>query len=132
MNCAQVWANRRSGTISAGRFDRWRERIPLVSKSLAEIRAICRQFGVARLGLFGSASRGDFDPNTSDIDVVDFLDDGPGVSDRYVGLIDALEEPLGRPVQAGFARTLKNPYIIAAIKDDRVTLYETDDRSAAA
>jgi predicted nucleotidyltransferase len=128
-----VWVSRRSGTISAGRFDRWRERIPLVSKNLAEIRAICRQFGIARLELFGSAAGGDFDPNTSDIDViVDFLDDGSGVSDRYFDLIDALEELLGRPVQAGFARTLKNPYIIAAIKDDRVTLYETDDRSAAA
>jgi predicted nucleotidyltransferase len=107
--------------------------VPLVSNNLDEIRAICQQFGVARLELFGSAARGDFNPETSDIDViVDFLDYGLGVSDRYFGLVDALEELLGRPVQAGFARTLKNPYIIAAIKDDRVTLYEADNRSAAA
>lgn len=107
--------------------------VPLVSNNLDSIREICQQFGVARLELFGSASRGDFDPKSSDIDViVDFLDYGLGVSDRYFGLVDALEELLGRTVQAGFARTLKNPYIIAAIKDDRVTLYEADNRSAAA
>ena len=107
--------------------------IPLVANNLAEIRAICEQFGVARLELFGSASRGDFDPETSDIDViVDFLDYGPGVSDRYFGLVDALEALLKRPVQAEFARTLKNPYIIASIKDERVALYDTGHRSAAA
>lgn len=105
----------------------------IITDNLPAIQAICQQFGVARLELFGSAAREDFDPETSDVDViVDFLDYGLGVSDRYFGLVDALEELLGRPVQAGFARTLKNPYIIAAIKDDRVTLYEADNRSAAA
>lgn len=107
--------------------------VPLVSNNLNEIRAICEQFGVARLELFGSASRSDFDSETSDIDViVDFLDYGLGVSDRYFGLVDALEELLERPVQAEFARTLKNRHIIAAIKDDREILYESDNRSAAA
>lgn len=107
--------------------------IPLVTNNLTKIRAICEQFGVARLELFGSASRGDFDPETSDIDViVDFLDYGPGVSDRYFGLVDALEALLKRPVQAEFARTLKNPYIIASIKDERVALYDAGHRSAAA
>ena len=107
--------------------------IPLVANNLNEIRAICQQFGVARLELFGSASRGDFDPETSDIDViVDFLDYGLGVSDRYFGLIDALESLLGRPIQAEFARTLKNPHIIASIQNERVTLYDAGHRSAAA
>jgi predicted nucleotidyltransferase len=105
----------------------------IVSSNLESIRTICEQFGVARLELFGSAARDDFDPETSDIDViVDFLDYGPGISDRYFGLVDALEELLSRPVQAESARTLKNPYIIAEIKDDRMTLYDAGNHSTAA
>lgn len=106
---------------------------PIVSDNLNEIRAICEQFGVARLELFGSAARGDFNPETSDIDViVDFLDYGLGVSDRYFGLVDALEELLGRSVDVTFARKLTNPYFMDEIEEDRTTLYGPEDRSAAA
>lgn len=107
--------------------------VPLVSNNLNEIRAICEQFGVARLELFGSAARGDFDPETSDIDfIVEFIDYGPGISDRFFGLIEALENLFGRRVHVSSARTLKNLYMIAAISEDRTTLYEARNRSAAA
>jgi predicted nucleotidyltransferase len=33
-----------------------------------ELRALCRRFHVRRLDLFGSAARGDFDPERSDVD----------------------------------------------------------------
>ena len=33
-----------------------------------ELRAVCRRFHVRRLDLFGSAARGDFDPQRSDVD----------------------------------------------------------------
>ena len=35
-----------------------------------ELRALCRRFQVQRLDLFGSAARGDFDPEHSDIDFI--------------------------------------------------------------
>ena len=38
----------------------------IITDNLQEIQAICEQFGVARLELFGSAARDDFDPETSD------------------------------------------------------------------
>lgn len=105
----------------------------IITDNLPAVRTICEQFGVARLELFGSAARDDFDSETSDIDfIVEFLDYGSGISDRYFGLIDALEELFGRNVDVGSARTLKNPYIIAAIDEDRTTLYEAGNRSAAA
>ena len=107
--------------------------VPLVSNNLDKIRAICERFGVARLELFGSAARNDFDPAKSDIDfIVEFIDHGTGISDRYFGLTHALEDLLGRPVDIGFARTLKNPYFIAEIEADRTILYESENRIAAA
>jgi predicted nucleotidyltransferase len=33
-----------------------------------ELRAVCRRFHVRRLDLCGSAARGDFDPQRSDVD----------------------------------------------------------------
>lgn len=105
----------------------------IITDNLPAIRAICEQFGVARLELFGSAARDDFDPETSDIDlIVEFLNYEAGISDRFFGLIDALQELLGRPVDLGSVRTLKNPYFLDEIDSDRTTLYGPEDRSAAA
>lgn len=105
----------------------------IITDNLHAIQAICEEFGVARLELFGSAARDDFDPEKSDIDfIVEFIDHGAGISDRYFGLTHALEDLLGRLVDIGFARTLKNPYFIAEIEADRTVLYESENRIAAA
>jgi predicted nucleotidyltransferase len=52
---------------------------------------------VRRLNLFGSAARGDFDPQRSDVDfLVEF--DRTHTDALYFGLKEALEGLLGRPV----------------------------------
>src|SRR5437773_5665349 len=60
---------------------------------------VCHKYGVARLSLFGSVLRSDFDPARSDIDVlVDFL---PGEHKGLFKLLEmqrALGELLGRKV----------------------------------
>ena len=65
-----------------------------------ELQALCRRFHVRRLDLFGSAARGDFDPEESDIDfLVEFDRSAPQHPfDAYFGLKEALEELFGRPV----------------------------------
>jgi uncharacterized protein len=63
------------------------------------IAVLCRKYGVARLSLFGSVLRSDFDSARSDIDVlVDFL---PGEHKSLFKLLEmqrALEQLLGRKV----------------------------------
>ncbi len=50
---------------------------------------LCRAFGVARLRVFGSALRDDFDPERSDVDLlVEFL---PGVSKSLFKLMEMQE-----------------------------------------
>jgi predicted nucleotidyltransferase len=44
--------------------------ISLITDNLDAIRALCRQYGIRRLDLFGSAATGAFDPDTSDLDFV--------------------------------------------------------------
>jgi predicted nucleotidyltransferase len=42
--------------------------VPLIEQNRDEIARLCRTYHVARLVLFGSAVRGDFDEQTSDLD----------------------------------------------------------------
>jgi uncharacterized protein len=63
------------------------------------VAALCRQFGVRRLEVFGSAARGaDFDPGRSDADFLVSL--APQAKDlsQFLDFKDALEALLGRPV----------------------------------
>jgi predicted nucleotidyltransferase len=122
-----------SPSLAAAKRTRNNAMQPLITNNLPAIRALCEEFGVARLELFGSAARDDFDLEKSDVDfLVEFLDYGLGIFDRFFGLIEALEVLLGRSVDLSSARTLKNPYFIAEIDQDRTTLYEARNRSAAA
>jgi hypothetical protein len=90
-----------------------------------EIAELCRRFHVQRLDLFGSASRGDFDPSRSDVDLL--VEFGPSEElkalDPYFGLKDALEELLDRPVDLVVSSAVTNPYIRKSIEETRESLY---------
>jgi predicted nucleotidyltransferase len=90
-----------------------------------KLRALCRRFHVRRLDLFGSAARGDFDPERSDVDfIVEFERDAPlHPFDAYFGLKEELEELLDRRVDLVMAGAVKNPYRRASIEQDRETVY---------
>lgn len=98
---------------------------PLVKSRLAELRKLCRRFHVRRLDLFGSAARGDFDPQRSDVDfVVEFERDKPmRALDAYFGLKEALEALLDRPVDLVMAGAVENPYLRSSIEQSRETVY---------
>jgi predicted nucleotidyltransferase len=40
----------------------------VIEERMNDLRALCKEFGVARLELFGSAATGAFDPLLSDLD----------------------------------------------------------------
>ena len=42
--------------------------LPLIHARREEVAELCRRFHVRRLEVFGSAARGDFDPERSDVD----------------------------------------------------------------
>jgi uncharacterized protein len=96
----------------------------LVSKQ-QEIAAVCRQFGVSRLDVFGSAAVGGFDPATSDYDFIASFSAQPAVSmgRRFVGFCDALEALLGRKVDLMTDRPIDNPYLRAAVNATRKMVY---------
>jgi predicted nucleotidyltransferase len=90
-----------------------------------QLEELCRQFGVDRLELFGSANRADFDPAQSDIDfIVRFRNpERPGYAERYLDFAEALERLFGRPVDLLTERSLRNPLFIREIAADRSPVY---------
>ncbi|MBD2234406.1 nucleotidyltransferase domain-containing protein [Phormidium tenue FACHB-1052] len=97
----------------------------LVKRKQAQIVELCRLNQVARLDLFGSATRPTFDAQTSDFDfLVEFATDTPeGAADRFFGLKHGLSTVLGRTVDLVDLAAAKNPYFLQAIAGDRITLY---------
>ena len=100
--------------------------INLLEKNLAELEDICRRRQVRRLAVFGSASRDDFVPETSDIDlIVDFLPMPPRQhADCYFNLLSDLENLLGFPVDLVEEEPIKNPFFKQEIEVTEVQLYE--------
>jgi uncharacterized protein len=92
-----------------------------------ELQALCRRFHVRRLDLFGSAARGDFDPERSDVDFLVEFDRGhpEGLSlETYFGFKEALEALLDRPVDLVEPGAISNPYLKASIDASREVVFE--------
>ncbi len=99
--------------------------LALVQTRKDEIGDLCRRFHVRRLEVFGSAARGDFDPERSDVDfLVEFGSGPPALSlKNYFGLKEALEALLGRPVDLVMPGAVKNPYLRSSIDRSREPVY---------
>ncbi|MDE0172418.1 MAG: nucleotidyltransferase domain-containing protein [Defluviicoccus sp.] len=101
---------------------------PAISDKRERLAELCREFGVARLEVFGSAARGaDFDPLTSDADFLVEFDPrrAPGTLDVYFDFRDALSDALNRPVDLLETGAIRNPYLSAAIETSRELVYES-------
>ncbi|CAN5613804.1 hypothetical protein BH23CHL5_BH23CHL5_13310 [soil metagenome] len=107
--------------------------IDLIRTNQQHIEALCREFGVKRLEVFGSAARGDFDPAKSDLDfMIEFLDYGPGIASRYFGFIEAMEDHFGLKVDTVFGPGVKNPILQEEIDQARELVYASTGGKIAA
>ena len=109
--------------------------VDLLTDNLPAITALCEKHGVRKLEVFGSATRSDrFDLETSDVDfVIDFLDYGPGIADRFFRFAEGIEQLLGRSADFVFGnKPIKNPYFRAAVNESRVAIFESFSLGAVA
>ena len=109
--------------------------VDLITDNLPAIIALCEKHGVRKLEVFGSATKPDrFDPESSDVDfVIDFLDYGPGIADRFFRFAEDIEHLLGRSADFVFDdKPIKNPYFRAAVNESKEMIFESRDRKAAA
>src|SRR3954447_22981005 len=87
----------------------------IVTAHLAEVRALCEKYRVKRLAVFGSAVKGTFDPERSDVDfVVEFQ--LPGHFQAYFELKSALERLFRRHVDLVELTAVENPYFRRSVE----------------
>lgn len=92
--------------------------------TLRRVADLCRQFHVARLDIFGSAVREDFDPERSDVDLIAAFEPGTRRNlEAHFDLIDRLEAVFGRKVDLLTDGTVQNPYLKEEIDAERRPLF---------
>ncbi len=101
--------------------------IRLIDDHRDELTALCREFGVARLEVFGSAVTDAFDPDRRDVDfLVEYpadYDFGP-VIERFFDLKARLAALLGRDVDLVMVSALKNRWFIREAAKTRTVIYD--------
>ena len=100
----------------------------IVREKLDDVRALCEKYSVKRLTIFGSAVKGTFDPEKSDLDfVVEFLPETKrsGFDDPYFQLLTALQELFAREVDLVERKGIKNPYFVKVLALTERALYES-------
>ncbi|MFO1069778.1 MAG: nucleotidyltransferase domain-containing protein [Geminicoccaceae bacterium] len=96
---------------------------PSIASHRPELAALCRRFAVRRLELFGSAARDGGEPRDVDF-LVEFAPLPPGQhAPAYFGLLAALEDLLGRPVDLVMTEGVRNRRFLEAIAGERVLLH---------
>jgi len=99
---------------------------PAVAEHLDEVHALCEQYRVKRLTLFGSAVKGTFDPATSDLDFVVEFEWDPDPLERgrlWLELWDELKNLFARDIDLLVASTIKDPVVAASIERTHLDLY---------
>lgn len=107
--------------------------IALIEDRREEIAALCKEFGIRRLEVFGSAATGAFDSKSSDLDfIVDLGGYEPGVARRYFRFAEALEHTLGYNVDLVTEDSITNPYFKQSVNQSRELVYGARDSQAVA
>ena len=99
---------------------------PVIAEHLGEVRALCEKYRVKRLTLFGSAVKGTFDPEKSDLDFVVEFEWDPDPLERgrlWTNLWEDLKDVFGRDIDLIVASTIKNRYIAQSIESAHLDLY---------
>jgi uncharacterized protein len=99
---------------------------PLITGHLDEVRALCEKYRVTRLTLFGSAVKGTFDEETSDVDFVvefEWHTDPVERGRRWTSLWEELKDVFGRKINLIVASTIRNPYLAESIERAHLDLY---------
>ena len=83
----------------------------IIEQNKNKLAEICRRYRVSRLDVFGSAAAGDFDEQTSDIDLlVEFdLSVNQNRFDNFFALQEELQKLFGRSVDLVEPGGLNNP-----------------------
>ena len=109
--------------------------LAVIEDRLDAIRALCREYGVARLEVFGSVTGDGFEPGRSDVDFLvtypDGYDFGPWMG-RVQDLEAALAEAVGSNVDLVMSSALRNRWFRREADKTRVVIYDASEDAKVA
>ena len=87
---------------------------------------LCDKYKVLKLFIFGSATKGNFNTETSDLDlIVEMTDLNPDEKgETLLKLWAELEQLFNRKVDLLTEKKIKNPYLIKDIENSKLLLYD--------
>ena len=94
----------------------------IITEHQTEIDALCREYRVRRLELFGSAATGDWDAASSDLDFLVRFDPEARWTARF-DLAEALQQLFERDVDLVADQEFENPYFRQSVEDSRTHLW---------
>ena len=99
---------------------------PALQSKSTELEQLCVRHRVRRLSVFGSASRGGFEPGASDFDfLVDFLPMPPGDhAENYFNLMEDLERLFDAGIDLVESQPIRNPYFRRSVEASLQSLYD--------
>lgn len=100
--------------------------IPLIESRREAVAAVAERHRVRSLFVFGSATRADFEPGVSDVDLlVEFLPLTPAeYVKEYFELQEELEALLGVHVDLVERKPIRNEVFLEAVERSKMLLYE--------
>ena len=99
--------------------------IELIERRRSELEDLCRRYHVRTLEVFGSGAEGHWNPSRSDLDfLVEFLPEAAGrIFAGYFDLKEALEKLFEHKVDLVMPGSIRNPYFLRAVNQQRKVLY---------
>jgi uncharacterized protein len=99
--------------------------ISLIEENREALEALCKKYHVKCLEIFGSASTGDWNPESSDLDfLVEFEETNEmGPAEQLFGLFADLQRLFNRDVDLVESDAMENPYLIKSVSLSRKVIY---------
>ena len=100
--------------------------IPLIDQHRPKLIELCKQYRVQRLDLFGSAAKGMFKPESSDLDFIARFAEtaSPDYADRYYYFAESLESLFNRRVDLLTERMVGQGEFRVMVEPTRQVIYE--------
>jgi uncharacterized protein len=108
---------------------------PDIAKHIPEIQAACREFGLQRLEIFGSAVTDAFDPARSDVDFLAHYPEGYDFglwAKRLQEFEWTLTDILGRDVDVVMPKSLENKWFRREAAKTRMVIFDASQISEVA
>ena len=97
-----------------------------IENKIEKLITLCNKYNVNKIFVFGSIVKGNFNPKTSDIDLIVEIEDLPPCEkgEKLMKLWSELEKLFARKVDLLTSINVKNPYLRKEIENSKFLLYD--------